>query len=299
MPAATIRITPSTHEKSIEYTFIANANISQTDEDSVPAQILEESEEKTYTVVASGVEEVEEYAQGEITIYNETTESQVLVQGTRFASSEGKVFTIVERVRVPAGTRDGGRTQRGSITIQVRAYEPGESYNIGPTKFSIPGFRTTDKYFQFSGESNTPMTGGIKGIRNILTQEDITKITQRAREELFQESETKLRNNIPADVITLEDTLRSDIAFNPTLEIGKPAPQKDGKLSVKATATTRVVFIRENDAKTLFDEHLAVENFYDPEKEEIGDTTTIDYTVLSSNYKHRNSASYYECNSEF
>ena len=286
LPSATIKLTPYTREESIAYNFIADANISTNDfqQNSIPSQIIESTEEKTYKVPTGGTQDVEEYAEGEITIYNEYgSESQTLVQGTRFAASNGKVFRIIDQVTVPGATLSGGKVVPSSITVKVRAYEIGESYNIGPSSFSIPGFRTTDKYYKFYGESKNSMTGGASGIRKIITQEDIDTVRRQAREELFSRVQADLRKKIPDGFIAVEETLRSD--FDTQKEGQQPqAGDIADELVMKIVARARIVLIREDDASALFDQYLVENDIYDNADEELGDTRTIDYAVRENEY---------------
>lgn len=293
LPSATIRLTPHTREESVSYNFIASANISTNNfqENSIPSQVIESVEEKTYKTPTTGTQELEEYAEGEITIYNEYgSETQTLVQGTRFAASNGKVFRIIDQVTVPGASLSGGKIVPSSITVKVRAYEAGESYNIGPSSFSIPGFRTTDKYYKFYGESKNNMTGGVAGTRQVVTQKDIDTIRQRAREEMFNRVQAELRKKIPDGFIAVEETLRNDFDIqkeNKLYGTGKTTPKVGDiadELVMQVVARARIVLIRETDARALFEEYIATQDVYDSEQETPGDTQTIEYAVRENDY---------------
>ncbi|MEX0916653.1 MAG: hypothetical protein WDZ44_00945, partial [Candidatus Spechtbacterales bacterium] len=104
LPSATIKITSSTVEEEILYNVVADSNVSSPNVDRgvVPAQILDEREEKTFTYKASGQENVETYAVGNLTVFNEySSDAQTLVSGTRFLSADGKLFRTTETVVVP------------------------------------------------------------------------------------------------------------------------------------------------------------------------------------------------------
>ena len=295
LPSATIRITPQTREASISYNFIANANISEnnTEQHSIPAQILESQIKKNYTVLASGSENIEEYAEGEITIYNEFgSEPQVLRQGTRFANADGIIFRTPERVTVPGAKIDGGSTVPGSITVKVRAYEAGDLYNIGPTTFSIPGFRSTEKYRKFYGRSEQAMTGGAKGVRRVITQEDIDAVRTTVEREMFSKVESDLRNEIKKmqdnqkdDIVAIEDTLRSDIK-DPDLaaKVGQALEEGEEDLKVPITVRARIVTISQTYADDLLNQYITTQEQYNSAEEEQGGTRNIDYKVRENDY---------------
>ena len=102
-------------------------------------------------------------AEGTIRLYNSfTTANETWLQGTRFVSSEGKLFFSKERITIPGATLKSGRITPSFIDAPVIAAEAGEDYNIGPSKFSIAAFLGTARYTKYYGESTSPMTGGGK-----------------------------------------------------------------------------------------------------------------------------------------
>ncbi len=70
------------------------------------------------------------YARGQVTIINNYSKSQTLVEKTRLLTTDGKLYRLVSRVVVPAG---------GRANVQVVADQPGASFAIAPTTFTIPG----------------------------------------------------------------------------------------------------------------------------------------------------------------
>ncbi len=186
LPRAEIEIWPETDNFYLEEslfldqskTYILNKEKSLIDTFKSSAQVLRE-----------------EKAEGQITVYNEySTSPQVLIETTRFVSSDGKVFRTPTRVTVPGGTEQGGKIVPGEITITVVAEEPGPEYNIGPTTFSIPGFAGTPMYTKFYAKSSEPMTGGfIKEAAKVAesdlrqAEESLTKRVEQGCQELIKE----------------------------------------------------------------------------------------------------------------
>ncbi|MBP7006237.1 hypothetical protein KBB27_03895 [Patescibacteria group bacterium] len=70
------------------------------------------------------------YAKGQITITNNYSKSQTLVERTRFVTEDGKLFRLDQRVTIPAG---------GHVSAAITADQPGSTYAITPAKLTIPG----------------------------------------------------------------------------------------------------------------------------------------------------------------
>jgi hypothetical protein len=120
-------------------------------------------------------------AEGIIIIHNDSDTGQPLVATTRFLSPDNVLFRLKNSVVVPAG---------GTLDALVYADQEGEEGNIAPTKFTIPGLNE-DKQKVVYGESTSPMSGGIKTV-GILTSEDVEKAKQELLEQAKGEAEKKL-----------------------------------------------------------------------------------------------------------
>lgn len=121
-------------------------------------------------VPAAKEEQVEEWAQGKITIYNEFSESaQRLIKKTRFQAEDGKVYRIQESVEVPGKSRNGSP---GTIEATVVAEESGESYNRGPSSFSVPGFKGYPQDGKIYARSTSDISGGFSGVRRTIAETD-------------------------------------------------------------------------------------------------------------------------------
>lgn len=119
--------------------------------------------EDSATVAANGTEHAEEPATGLITVYNEYSDSPTkLIKNTRFESPDGLIFRVPESVSVPG--RSG--TTPGSITVTVIADQPGDTYNIPPSRFTVPGLKSSpDMYQKVYAVSTSNMEGGFLGER--------------------------------------------------------------------------------------------------------------------------------------
>ena len=150
----------------------------------------------TRAVAALGEEEVEERSSGNITIYNEYSDTpQRLIKNTRFQSSNNLIYRIRESVEIPGKSQDGSP---GSIEVKVFAEEPGESYNIGPDTFTIPGFAGLPQEEKVYAKSTSELSGGFVGVRR--------SVNEAERTETLKQLETQLRDELLATAFTSSDT---------------------------------------------------------------------------------------------
>ncbi|MBP9760250.1 MAG: hypothetical protein KBD24_02670 [Candidatus Pacebacteria bacterium] len=142
-------------------------------------------------IPALAEKEVEERAQGVITVYNEYSDTpQRLIKNTRFATADGKIYRIRESIEVPGKKSDG---TPGNIDVTVYAEEPGDTYNRGPSDFIVPGFVGKPQEKKVYGKSKEGITGGFAGVRRIVDEKDrlaaLEKLESQLRDELLAEIE--------------------------------------------------------------------------------------------------------------
>ncbi len=156
-------------------------------------EIITIEQEGAVTVQASGKEFVEEKASGKITIYNNfNSSSQRLIKNTRFETPEGLIYRINESIVVPGQKTKDGKKIPGSIEVTVYSDEAGAEYNIGIADFTIPGFKGDARFDDFYARSQTKMTGGFVGEKNIVSEAD--EIT--ARNEMKEKLKAQLLKDV-------------------------------------------------------------------------------------------------------
>jgi hypothetical protein len=179
LPSAKVFITPLTYDITLEM------DIS----DSIDTQVFEKRVESSKTALATGEREVRDKATGTIKVYNAYSSSpQTLVKTTRFVSESGALFRTTETIVVPGAEVEDGKIISSFTNVSVVASEPGSEYNIGPSTFSIPGFKGTPKYLAFYGKSESAFTGGNIGVDSVVTQNDYDNL----RKDLNAELESKV-----------------------------------------------------------------------------------------------------------
>lgn len=195
---ATVTVYPKQAKDTlIDGSFVAQSKPQGT-ELSYTTLVLERVAEET--VEATRQEQVEEFASGDITIFNTFDENpQRLIRNTRFevkgvTTPEGipLIYRIRDSIDVPGvSVNASGETVPGSVTVTVYADQPGEAYNLEQAEFSIPGFQGTSRFEKFYARTTAPLSGGFSG--NRLTVEDAVKTAAQNRlhasikEELMRE----------------------------------------------------------------------------------------------------------------
>lgn len=208
----------------------------------IPGQRFTVQQEAKGSYPSSTQKEVVQQAQGKITIYNTSASAQRLVTTTRFETSEGLIFRIDKTISVPAS---------GSIEATVYADRSGKEYNIGPTRFTVPGFEGTPRYQQFYASSTAPMTGGIVGTAKVVSEQDFAKaleeLTAKAKEataQALKEQVGKLTYGEPLDVRVEAPTVNAK------------AGQAADTLEMSVRASLTVVAFRPEDLDKLIRGYL-------------------------------------------
>lgn len=151
---ASIEIVPNSVSAAVEGSFNAEATSGE-----LPFKVITAQKVASQTVKSTGTKNVTSSASGMITVYNTQAKPQALVAKTRFQTSAGLVYRIQAPITIPGGSVD----KPGSVTAKVVADQPGSSYNVGPSSFTVPGFAGTPQEKQVYARSTTAMSGGASG----------------------------------------------------------------------------------------------------------------------------------------
>lgn len=220
----------------------------------IPAEIFSISKNFTFSFAATGKKNVQQKAEGKITIYNYfDSNSQTLVATTRFASPDGKVFHLKDRIIVPGAKVVNGKISPSSITVTVIADKAGAEYNIGPaSKFTIPGFKENnliDKYEKIYGSSTEAMKGGFIGEAAYPTDDDVKKGKADAEKQLKDYTDSALSIQIPQDFKFLEGSRQ----FSISKETVNPQTDEKGNFSIFVEGKSSSIGFKEADLKDLIE----------------------------------------------
>ena len=186
---------------------------------------------------------------GKISVFNAySSKSQVLIKNTRFLSPDNKIYRIQENITVPGAKLDKGKIIPSFIVVDVVADEPGSEYNIltpnPDEKWTIPGFKDTDKYFGFYALANQgPISGGFKGEKFVVKETELEEIKKQMIKELTEILETK----------TLVKDLSLKVLNEPFFELLKIDYAKEvdnnNNFSVFLEGKIKQIAFKENDLK--------------------------------------------------
>jgi hypothetical protein len=177
---------------------------------------------------------------GTIIIYNKSNVVQNLVATTRFQTTAGLVFRIVQGVIVPGATTVSGKSVPGSVSAAVIADQPGESYNIPLSDFTLPGLKGTVHFADVYGRSKTAMTGGFSGMKKTVDQNTLASTTALMQDSLKADLVDQITTQLPKNFVYYPSSTSFDFSA-PTQNDASTT----GKTTVAVTGTaTGVIFDR-------------------------------------------------------
>lgn len=137
-------------------------------------------------------------AEGIIRLYNKyTTQEEVWAAGTRFISSEGKVFKSKDKIIVPPAKIQNGKIEPSFVDVPVIAAEGGKEYNIGPSYFSVLAFKGSPRFDKYEGKSTEPMKGGGEVLE--VKKEDLENGEKILMERINGKMNDILKNEVSSD----------------------------------------------------------------------------------------------------
>jgi hypothetical protein len=229
---ASVKITPTVNETTVSDTWSATPSTGD-----LPFEVVTVDHTAVEEVPAEGTETANIPAQGTITIYNGQDKVQELIKNTRFESPDGKIYRIQASIKVPAGTS----TAPGTLKATVYADAAGDSYNIGPSTFTLPGLASSPLFDLVYAKSNEPITGGFTGTRPSISQGARTAEYEKMRPALEAQLQTAVKEKIPEGYVLLSGAATYAYTELPDAE----ATSSSVQIQYKGTATA---FIFQNQA---------------------------------------------------
>ena len=209
-----------------------------------------------FSIIKSGSKLIEGHPEigGVIEVYNAySAASQKLVAQTRFETKDGKIFRIKNPVIIPGAKISGANLIPSFAKANVIADMATDEYLIGPSFFTIPGFKETPKYAGFYAKSIEPMIH----VENIsVSKEELEKNKNELKEKLAQESKSEILS-------ILKD---SDLQLIDGASVIKIDDFKvNGKL-LNMKITWQALFFKEKDLRTIINyfisiRHMDLKNF--------------------------------------
>ena len=220
----------------------------------LPLYEFKKSFSYTQEYPATGQGQGSSFAKGEITIFNEnSTANQILVAGTRFESSDKRIFRLVSRVVVPGYKTESGKLVPGTIVVEVKADKAGPDYNIPADNFTIPAFVGSLKFQKIYGVSEKTFSGGASGTISMVTAEDVKSAKEKIAQYAYETAKTEAMSQSPDNLKLLDKA----VMFSPG-KIETPAIGEAGdKFKTTIYGDLSIFVFDENEVKRLISEKLS------------------------------------------
>jgi len=226
---AQVTIDPSTTTVTVLGNYTASASGGN-----LPFQILTVQKVATQAVPGDGSETVKVAAQGTAVISNTQSTPQKLITNTRFETPAGLVFRIHSAATVPAAS--GGTP--GTATVTLYADAVGDSYNVGPTTFTLPGLSGSPAFTAVTAQSSAAMTGGFSGTRPKVSAATETSNRNALKGALTPDLATEVQSQVPAGY-----TLLPGAIFDSYQDLPDTASATTGSVDVREQGSaTAVIF---------------------------------------------------------
>ncbi|MBI2635596.1 MAG: hypothetical protein HYW79_03605 [Parcubacteria group bacterium] len=218
----------------------------------IPGEYFMLSKSGSKTFSTEGIKkETSLRSRGFITIYNAYSSApQRLVAQTRFETKDGKIFRLQAPIIVPGAKVVSGKLTPSSIKAEVVADVAGLEYNIGPSYFTIPGFKESPKYAGFYAQSSEEMASGKIGSVSTIDQIEIEKAKLNLQEQLIKEIEndtlSTLKDSSDFKLIKGASSVKID-EFKSSVLTGSSADS----FTINMKITWQAMFFRERDLRAL------------------------------------------------
>lgn len=227
--SAKVEITPNTVSAAVQSSFIANQSTGD-----LPYEIITAQKIASQSMKSNSTKTVTSFASGSIDIYNTQSKSQNLITNTRFATTAGLIFRLHAPITIPPGSI----AKPGSVKAKVYADNAGDSYNVGPTSFTVPGFAGTSLASAIYARSSGTMTGGASGTVPVVDAALEASARGALITALTPELAATLQDQVPSGYILLPGAATTTFE-----ELTPAASPTTGTVDIKEQGTiTAVVF---------------------------------------------------------
>jgi len=269
-----LEIWPETERFIKEEKILATLDASEIDISNkiIPANLFEEEKKMWQLFPATDTEFQEEKAKGKIRVFNKSEKALSLIKESRFLSEQDKTFICPKPIFIPGNSY---------VDVEVVAIEAGKDYNIGPSDFSIPGLKGTERYFTTSGKSFEPMKGGSGEEIKKVSQEDLENAKNFLTEKIFSDLQNSLKEKSFPEFILFDEAVLKEIVdiFFPV-----KAGMEFEKFNASAEGKVKAIVFRESDLESLLKELLFSEIEFG--KKVFLESLLIDYELKSVDFKN-------------
>ncbi len=194
---ASVRITPKSVTGTVDVTVLAKKG-AQT---GVSFELASLSDTEKKYITSTTTEMVSAKSKGTIIVYNKLSTTEKFVAGTRFQSTDGKIFKTESPITIPKQTTQNGKVIPGKVEVDVVASVAGPEYNIAPSDFTVPGLKGSPKYASVYARSKGAFSGGSQGVMFTVTKDTLDQTQKELTKALEKRLRDELNKQIPKGYI--------------------------------------------------------------------------------------------------
>ena len=189
------------------------------EENELPFVVFEEEATESVLVPATEKKYVEQKASGKLVVYNKFKKGpQKIIKNTRFEAPDGKIYRVRNSFIIPGYKVVDGKIVPGKTEIIVYADEAGEGYNKESAKFTLPGLKGDPRYDKIWAETKTPLSGGFKGTKPVVSEVVREQESQKLEVTLADKLYNKLKARLADKYVVFKDSLFIDYQLNETVK---------------------------------------------------------------------------------
>jgi len=289
LPKAEVTIAVASEKMPVDAKFTVDKDAVGVDakQGIIPGKFIDDIKEEQKEFDATGKKDVGAKAAGTITLYNKwDSDVFTLKQGTQVRSGSGKVFLLSGEVSIPGTTIDHGTIVAGQINTAVEAELPGESYNIGPSDFTIVKLSAPEQILVY-GRSSSNMAGGSTREVKIVSDVDVTKSKETYAKEVGDNFIKKLKADNKSYIVIDKAAKVEAVSSEASPAVGHEA----SKFTLKLKSRYRAVIFDDADINRYFTKILEAQV---PEGKQVytSEIDTSKFALLSEFKDKLNSAEF-------
>lgn len=263
LPRADVVIYPVRGARSETVEILVSSSVSRADlaKGIIPGELLTLEKSLSGEFTATGIQDVSGKARGKITIYNAYSSQAQNFVASRFQAENGpstgvgagKIFWTTKSVSVPGYTTKDGKIVPGQIPAEVVAAEAGDSYNIGPSKFTMPALKGTARGEKIYAVSDSPIIGGGSGSSKIVSNDDTAKAYAELKEKIKPQF-NGFKNDLPRGFQLWPEAYNEELADSSVdPEVGGAAE----KFTAMVKMVARAVVFKNEDLENYMNDKIA------------------------------------------
>lgn len=210
--AVTLTVAAQPFQDTVRSTVDSSVTAMDNERAILPGKSVTATQETRSSAKATGKKDVGTKATGTVTLTNAWDSSEkAFAAGTTLRAKNGNEYVLATAVTIPGATStvSGGQSviTPGTKDAKVEASAPGDAYNIAPTTFTFPSLSKAQQE-KIYGTSSAAFTGGTSSVVTIVTEGDITKLTDAVKTQNKTEGLAALKAQT-ADAVVLEAAIQT------------------------------------------------------------------------------------------